>query len=404
MPRAAIRREVNLINETLFSGDTDPIYYPAPSAALVKVDLDDYSGTCTAYLEVVANNIDSLNAYVRLYYDDNPGMSSPTEEASSLINVGALTIPWFRYRSAGFSLSATQTYWMLQLTATLNPGQLQVLAARIVIIQEGADTTDIYKTIAHFDVGFNFGIYTTDYSVQEQIQRQNPYYIQGDNYDQIVDGFASVVVQADSSKGTSGGSLVRLKYTTDFLTWFDGPTIFSGAIPGSSPPFAFFETTFASSWITAPGGSTRPVWWGCSLELTAKDGFGMALCKMGVRQDGGSTDTPITKTEDCYKMISQHISTPNTGPSKFFTYFDPSSNEWESIANEYYHVISGAISVLYEARIHLSSSGSTAAIAGTEVALTTDHGAVLESTFGSSMTMPSSAGELDCFISAIGVI
>ena len=399
MPRAAIRREVNLLNDTLVSSDAAVTYYPPSDAALVKIDLDDYSGTCTAYLEVVAKNIDSLNAYVRLYYDDNDTMASPTEEADSLVTVGAVTIPWTRYRSAGFSISATQVYWMLQLSQTLNNNELQVLAARIVIIQEGVDTTDIYKTIAHFDVGYFWGVYTTDYEAQEQIMRQNPQYIHGDNYDQILDGFASVCVQAESSKGTSGGSIVRLKWTTDFDTWNDGPTIVSGAIGAG---YDFFESTFPSSWITAPGNSTRPVFWGSALELTPKDGFGMLLCKMAVRQDGGSTAAPVTLTEDSYKMINQIVSTPNTGPSGFYSYFDPTTLEWESISNEYYHQMTGIITVLWPAAAHLTTPGSTVSIPGSSVALTTDQASVLGTTFGSSITMPGAASQIDCFLDAVG--
>ncbi len=397
-----IRREVNLLNETLSSLAVTSLYHPGTGASLVGIDTDgDYSGTVTCYSEIVAKNTDSAEGTVIFYWDQQSDQGGASESNGS-ITVPAGTTAWTRFRSASFTPTAGRDYILMRVLGTTNADELQILAARIVIIQTVALPSDLVKSMGQFDVGYAFGVYTTDY-VGENLQRQNPYYIHGDNFDQILDGYATVVVQTDSTKGTSGGSLVRLKYTTDFATWFDGPTIFSGAIAGRDPPFTFYETTFASSWITAPGGSTRPVWWGCSLELTAKDGFGMLLTKMGVRQDGGSTSSGITKTEDSYKMINQAVSTPNTGPSEFYTYFDPTTNEWDSIANEYYHVISAGISQIYEARQHLSSSGSTVPISGTEVALTTDHGLVLESTFGSSMTMPSSAGELDCFISAVGV-
>ena len=97
-------------------------------------------------------------------------------------------------------------------------------------------------------------------------------------------------------------------------------------------------------------------------------------------------------------MINSHerdSSALTTGLSEFYTFYDPTTAEWDGFTPiEFYHQIDCSSNV---DEAHLSSSGSTAKLTGSSVqgTLSTKHGA-----YGSSVTM--SSGQLDCFIDVLG--
>jgi hypothetical protein len=390
-----------------------------PSA---KIDLDDFSasggGAVVAYFEVIYKCL-SYNAtnqpVIKLYRDSANPISGggPGTEVKSY-TVTAQQLNWTRWRSSSFTLSSTDIYYNVFCTATGIGSDVDVLSAKIILIQSGVDTSDIWKTMAQFEIGsYETGLATAGTNLPLAYPKH--VYIHGDNFDHVpvnspptdtpgAGGYFSINLIAPSTKGTSGGSAVKLAYTTDFVTWTTLPDIVSGIIgAGGGDSVSFIESSFASSQLTAPGGSTVPHWFRVQMDTPVKNVQGCVSALLGLFQDGGSTSSGITKTEEHFLMITYPeledaggTTVLTTGlTSGFFTYWDPTTGEWESVAYDFYHTIDVSSNV---DEAHLSSSGAVV-LTGSSVqgTLSTKHGAI-----GSSATMPAGVGEIDCFIDIIG--
>jgi len=127
MPK--IRQEINLI-DIAFTGSGD-------SLSLGVLNRHRFNGTVTAHLEIVGiNSGSSVNANLR-----RDGTS--TDDATIAFQSGA----YIRSRSSGFTPQDGTTNYVVNLSASLNPG---LACARIILLQ---DNPEIICTESQYEVG-----------------------------------------------------------------------------------------------------------------------------------------------------------------------------------------------------------------------------------------------------------
>jgi hypothetical protein len=371
-----IRREVNLINETV-SGATD---YPSATCAAISLDSDDYSGTVGAYLEVVAKNSDASAQNVGLDRDDAATMGSPSSVANATIAITGNTASWTRFRSSSFTLHSTDIYYHLVLAHAA----LSVLAARIVLIQTVADATDLIKSVGQFEIGAREELTSTGSSNP----LAEPKFFQytdanwatgvGNAGCSQVDWYVSCVYAGDAM--TTGLS-ARWERSTDFTNWTVISTLFEG-LGGSIP--TYIETSVPNAgmidgnWyrITFAGGKEQMQFW--NVHVIAKQ--------------IGTTANPLLKTEDNYLMANKQVWT--SGPAEYKTLWDPTTNEWEGVANEYIHQGSFLYFDAADAKeIRLIEDGATVPETGSSVDPSST--GIKHALKGSTMTLDTDATTLD---------
>jgi hypothetical protein len=143
-----VRQEVNLIDNIYGSLNSGGVHTPP----IAFVDPSMYSGTVTAYFEVVAKNLDVGAREIELYMDDQPNaqLNGSSEKA---LWINGSTTAWTRLRSTSFTLSTTNFYKYLYIqTSTGGDNNIQVKSARIIILQN-CGTDDLYYTVSQFEIG-----------------------------------------------------------------------------------------------------------------------------------------------------------------------------------------------------------------------------------------------------------
>jgi hypothetical protein len=383
-----IRREVNLINEIVGSSSASASVYPGGNQAMVKIDADDYSGTVTAYFEAIVKNAEvSDDRVINIRRGSVPGTVG-TNITNEEITVPASTTTWTRIRGGGFSLDSTLIYYNIIVPLTTNNDDVQLLAARIVIIQTVADATDLIKSVGQFEIGARESGLTTGSSRP----LTNPKFFQYTDANWAtgagaagcsqVDWYASVVYSGDAM---TTGLAAYVERTSDFSAWTVCDTIFTGG--------AATEPLYVETILSTP---MQDAHWYRILFGGGKEGMDIYSAHLIAKQQG-STANPLLKTEDSYLMVNKVFG--STGILEYLTYFDPTTAEWEGVANEYYHQMDNMYNQQPDnPEMVLVNEGSTVAETGSSVGNAEASTGTKMAHVGSSMTLDTAASTLAPYV------
>jgi len=347
-----LRHEINFqdgLITSVGSGDSD-------GKGIALVDLGQFNGTLTVYLEVLAKNTSATTDATAKWKDGTGTLGSVT--------VTKNTSAYTRFRSTAITVSGSHDSW-IAIGTTGNAGDAIIKAARIIIIQNASSLTSCETQI-------EIGNQETGKTNTTAAALTNPKYWKYDasKWDGTITAYVEVSWSNASSMDTTTVKLQK-DGGSDNFSFSDDTTVVSAATSTNAT-----RTRVA---FTPTDGRNYQITTVCSSNMNGGNNFYNA--KIVIVQ----TASP-TKLEQQYLIANTAIGA-GTGLQDFDTYFDPA--EWSGVTNVYIHEADNVASGTADAKLQTDPNGTPADVTGSAI---TD---IIQRERSSTLTMPGTAQTID---------